>query len=102
MERNQIEQEEDPYSIENAIDEIAQIRADVLLFKNIVEKQQNTHLPQHTKVFYVVVACLMACFVCIEFIEQRYIMRIYKTVATISELIDLESIESITPTYENN
>jgi hypothetical protein len=88
--------------IEEEMDEMAQVRADVLLLKKIVEKQQSTHLPQHTKLFYVVVACLMACFVCIEFIEQRYIMRIYKTVATISELIDLESIESITPTYENN
>lgn len=86
--------------LEKDLDEMAELRADVLLLKKQLSRQERLIVPFSVKMSYALFAVIMLCFLCVELIEQRYLLHIYHSVSSINEKLGGDDAISITPIYE--
>lgn len=86
--------------LEHDIDEMAELRADVLLLKKQLSRQEPLLFPFYVRAFYVAFSVILVAFLCVQLVEQRYLVLIYKSVSSIDEKLGGDEAISVTPIYE--
>lgn len=88
-------------AVERDINEMAELRADVLLLKKQISRQDKTILPGYSKVFYAIILVMLGVFLGVEVIQQHILVGIYHSVASIDQKLE-DGASSITPVYEKD